>query len=358
MGRPIKRGLDYFPLDVKIFSDRNIIRLKRKQGAEGVMLYLHILCNIYESGYFVKADTDYIFDLSCDFNIEELQVLSMIKEIVALDLFNQELYTNHKVLTSEVIQDNYVYAKKNVAKYQLLDKKLDLISDLKGRNPKDKPTLSETKPFDSETKPAVSDLKPTVSDERSAHTIPYNTILDNTIPDNTINNCTTTTSCACAHEGENSFSINNSESNLPETRQPSTESQVTPNSYSITEILANFRKEAEADSEWKECVYRMSGYNQSVLEELPKMLPYFEDHLISIAETGSIRTINDYKRRFLGWWRCVDFMNEEQLKAKTIMRKNSKQGRRRLDTNEDFEMMAARTAKLALEITKRGGDLC
>lgn len=54
MARPNKRGLEYFPLDVDIFSDRKFRSLRAKYGYLCVVVYQCILCEIYkENGYYL-----------------------------------------------------------------------------------------------------------------------------------------------------------------------------------------------------------------------------------------------------------------------------------------------------------------
>ena len=54
MGRPIKIGLDYFPLDTCFFQNPKIKALRRDRGSIGIAVYLNILCRVYGSGYYYK----------------------------------------------------------------------------------------------------------------------------------------------------------------------------------------------------------------------------------------------------------------------------------------------------------------
>ena len=59
MGRQLKVGLDYFSLDVGLFSDKKIKSLRAHFGADGIAFYLYILCEVYkDQGYYVQADAD------------------------------------------------------------------------------------------------------------------------------------------------------------------------------------------------------------------------------------------------------------------------------------------------------------
>ena len=79
------------------------------------------------------------------------------------------------------------------------------------------------------------------------------------------------------------------------------------------------RKELFADEEWLYSISMMSGKGHQVLDLLPQVMRIFEMHLISIGDTGTILNINDYKRRFQNWWRCLNFAS-----AKEIMEQNQK----------------------------------
>lgn len=52
MARPTKQGLDYFPFDVGFFGDQKIRILKARYGADGIAVYVKLLCDVYKEGYF------------------------------------------------------------------------------------------------------------------------------------------------------------------------------------------------------------------------------------------------------------------------------------------------------------------
>ena len=55
MARPIKKGLDYFPLDTDLLSNRKIRQIKRKYESDAFLLYIALLCDIYVNGYYITA---------------------------------------------------------------------------------------------------------------------------------------------------------------------------------------------------------------------------------------------------------------------------------------------------------------
>ena len=58
MARRKQEGNRFFRLDVDFFSDKKVKILKARYGADGVTLYLYILCEIYKAGYYLKIDDD------------------------------------------------------------------------------------------------------------------------------------------------------------------------------------------------------------------------------------------------------------------------------------------------------------
>ena len=108
MARPIKKGLEYFPFDVGFFSDKKIKILKSRYGADGIVIYQYLLCEIYkENGYYLIVDDDYEYIISDDLNMEINKVKQVINFLLERSLFNYKLFQSDKVLTSTGIQKRY-----------------------------------------------------------------------------------------------------------------------------------------------------------------------------------------------------------------------------------------------------------
>ena len=74
------------------------------------------------------------------------------------------------------------------------------------------------------------------------------------------------------------------------------------------------RKELLRDEEWLYSVVMFCGKSHDkVFKILPAVMELFENHLVSIGETGSILNINDYKRRFQSWWRCMKYRSSREI---------------------------------------------
>ena len=65
MARPIKNGLDYFPVDTDIFENIQVRKLKSRYKSLGFLAYFTILCDVYKKeGYFLHISDDYVYDLA------------------------------------------------------------------------------------------------------------------------------------------------------------------------------------------------------------------------------------------------------------------------------------------------------
>lgn len=108
MARPLKKGLEYFPLDTAMLSDRKIQRLSHRYGCKGICTYLTILCEIYgERGYYIPYSNDFCFDIAFTLGLEEAEVKEIVLYCVAVRLFDCELLECRQVLSSAGIQRRF-----------------------------------------------------------------------------------------------------------------------------------------------------------------------------------------------------------------------------------------------------------
>ena len=114
MARPIKDGVDYFPLDTDIFSpsaDDGFRILKAQQGAKGVVIYLYLLCQIYgKNGYFLPWDEDagVLASDGVGCSCTPQYIFDVVNCCVKRGLFDKNIFTEFGVLTSRGIQRRYV----------------------------------------------------------------------------------------------------------------------------------------------------------------------------------------------------------------------------------------------------------
>lgn len=126
MARTTKRGLDYFPMDIDIFSDLKIRKLIKYQGGKAISIYALLLCNIYKNGYYIEWDDELPFICSELTGFDEAYVSEVMKTCLSLGLFSKELFDAEGVLTSKGIQERYsricIQCRRvcNIADYNLL----------------------------------------------------------------------------------------------------------------------------------------------------------------------------------------------------------------------------------------------
>ncbi|MFC5046929.1 DUF4373 domain-containing protein [Aquimarina hainanensis] len=113
MARPVKIGLDYFPLNTGVFRNRKVRKLLKNFGAKGCTIYVFVLCEIYrDKGYYAECDEDFIFDVADDLNMSEGIVSEVITFCVTNGLFSKTVFDVGSILTSSSIQERYLVAKK------------------------------------------------------------------------------------------------------------------------------------------------------------------------------------------------------------------------------------------------------
>lgn len=115
MARPRQKGNQYFSLDVDFFSDKKIKILKARYGADGITLYVYLLCEIYKSGYYLEIDKDFTFIISDDLNMNCDKVDQVLAFLLERSMFDKQLFQSDAVLTSAGIQRRYQLMIKNRA---------------------------------------------------------------------------------------------------------------------------------------------------------------------------------------------------------------------------------------------------
>lgn len=113
MARPIKKGLDYFPLDVDLIHDIKIRKIMRACGAQSIAVLVDLLGNIYgDEGYYMRWDDDDCFLVADDIGTSEAAVQEIVAKAVQVDFFDKGMYEENLILTSKGIQERYKMAAK------------------------------------------------------------------------------------------------------------------------------------------------------------------------------------------------------------------------------------------------------
>lgn len=121
MSRPRKRGLDYFPFDVVFFSDKKIRILKSRFGADGIMIYIYLLCEIYKNGYYIQLDDDYEYIIADDLKMSSEKVKQVLKFLLERSLLDSKLFQSDTIITSQGIQRRFQEAVKSRASKSTLE---------------------------------------------------------------------------------------------------------------------------------------------------------------------------------------------------------------------------------------------
>ncbi len=113
MARPVKQGLDYFPMDVDIFDDDKLIAVAVKFGAMGELLAVKLLCAIYREGYYLMwQERLKLKMMRCMPGITEDFLEQVVDTLVQYGLFDKTLFQSDGVLTSKGIQTRYFTSKR------------------------------------------------------------------------------------------------------------------------------------------------------------------------------------------------------------------------------------------------------
>lgn len=130
MANRAKTGLEYFPLEVTLFSDIKCRKMIRKYGSDAITLYLYLLCRIYEDGYYIELDEDLMFFAAETLKLDEDLVNEMLNFMLKIGIFDENLAKKEKLLTSKGIQIRYFEIakisrrKKSVEKFSLINVQL------------------------------------------------------------------------------------------------------------------------------------------------------------------------------------------------------------------------------------------
>jgi hypothetical protein len=162
MARPIKEGLDYFPLNVNFFDDDKIAFVYARFQEKGESIALKLLCKIYsDKGYYYKwgEDEAMLFAKRVLGDPSKHTLANdVVHELVKRDFFNKDIFNRFKILTSAGIQKRYIKICKDGHRIYEIDEKIKIpdktevrseeTGDFFGRNggfPPDKSTQRKVK---------------------------------------------------------------------------------------------------------------------------------------------------------------------------------------------------------------------
>jgi uncharacterized protein DUF4373 len=108
MARPIKDGLDYFPLDVT--NDDKLDLIEAEFGVVGWSIIIKLYRRIYKNGYYTRWTEDELLLFGKQINVDNNLINAVINKSIERNLFNEEMFNKYKILTSNGIQKRYLEA--------------------------------------------------------------------------------------------------------------------------------------------------------------------------------------------------------------------------------------------------------
>lgn len=139
MARPIKSGLDYFPMDVR--EDKKESLIFSKFGLIGKGLTIALLAEIYgEHGYYCDMSEEDKLIFAVRMKIDEEFLDEFLDLAFKIHLFDREMYDKYSILTSKSIQKIYFSAisrRKNIkyiSEYLLMDFDDDITDEFLNAN--------------------------------------------------------------------------------------------------------------------------------------------------------------------------------------------------------------------------------
>ncbi|XKL30866.1 DUF4373 domain-containing protein [Lactiplantibacillus plantarum] len=113
MARPVKEGLDYFPLDVDFAVNDKTEAIMGEFGSKGVLFMIYLLSAVYQNGYYLQWNK--LKQMQLANRIEGVSpelANQIVNRLIAYGTFSEELFNSAKVLTSQRIQETYEDATK------------------------------------------------------------------------------------------------------------------------------------------------------------------------------------------------------------------------------------------------------
>jgi Lin1244/Lin1753-like, N-terminal len=110
MTKGIKVGLDYFSIDVDIYSDEKLQFIIAKFPVGGEAVLLRLLSRIYRQGYYYQWDEDQCWLLSMAMGgmATPTFIQDVVKEASHRKFFHPEMLEDYNILTSRRIQKHYL----------------------------------------------------------------------------------------------------------------------------------------------------------------------------------------------------------------------------------------------------------
>ena len=342
MATEIKK-LSYFPLDTQFFENEKIEMLMANFGFEVSGVYIKLLCKIYTNGYYMRWNETickvFTYSLHSRFNSKKVQ--QIIDFLVEFNFFNKKLFLEHQILTSKGIQERF---------FEIISRRKNFVCEnveyllvpipKRFSESKNGSKMQQSSPLNDEKCNISGDSTGENVDISKQSKVKESKVKESIVKESKVKNLySSSSSSACAREANGVI--------------VSEEEIKKPNSFS--ENCKKWNAELMKDEEWLSSVVRSSGKGSPVLRLLPEIMDYFEQHIVSIGETGSVININDYKRRLINWWRYLKFQSVPEI----LEQQNSKPRKNREEKKSkvDEAMECAQKASVIAQRLLDGGGL-
>lgn len=90
MARPMRKGIDYYPLDVNFLSDLKVRKIIQACGPNSIAIIMLLLGTIYgDEGYFMRWDEDVCFLITEAFGVKQMYVEETLKKCLQVGFFEK-----------------------------------------------------------------------------------------------------------------------------------------------------------------------------------------------------------------------------------------------------------------------------
>ena len=111
MARPVKKGLDYFPLYVDIFDNEKVAAISGEFQLKGEIIVIKLLCAVYRNGYYYEwSEMNRMYLLRQLPGVSSGLLEQVVQRLVKWGFFDRSLFDSPGVLTSRRIQEHYFAA--------------------------------------------------------------------------------------------------------------------------------------------------------------------------------------------------------------------------------------------------------
>ena len=178
VARPLKQGLDYYPMDVGFLRDIKVRRIIKSCGASSIAVLIWLLNSCYQDeGYYLRWTKDLPFIVAEDTDVTEGHVQEVVKRALQVGFFDESMKDNYEILTSAGIQKRFL-AVTSRRKSVFLRRDFALISINDDNNSINVYRSTQSKVKESKVKESIRDMSHDVIDD-SVSTTPKTTTTKN-----------------------------------------------------------------------------------------------------------------------------------------------------------------------------------